>query len=91
MAEYLQPEVVDAIETAIIKNFEEIAFLATNGTPPITALVADLSNLINEASYWRLADRCIGYALGSSFERAGREDVDIPLLRRAAVYVTPPT
>ena len=85
-ASYIEPEHADAVEQAIIKRFDEIVALAMIGKPPVTALIPDLQDLIVEAAYWRLADRCICYALGSKFKHITRVDVPIPLLKRAAVY-----
>ena len=83
---YLYPEFADAVEQAIIKNFVEITALVMAGTPPVMALIPDLNGLIHKATYWRLADRCIGYALGPRFERVGRVKVPIALFKRATIY-----
>lgn len=80
------PEQSKAVEKAIIKHFDEIVELAESGEPPIKALVSELDGLGGDGAYWRLADRCIGYALESKFTRVGRVSVGYPLLPRAAIY-----
>lgn len=83
---YLNPEHAEAVEQAIIKRFEEIIALANQGEPPVIALIPDLANLIFEAAYWRLADRCIQRVLEPEFQRVGRKEVPIRLLKRGACY-----